>query len=261
MKIFFNVLFCDIKRTIISWRFLAAVLCFTMVTILTMFDELPSMQPGITSIVYVNLIIGYLDFHMVYLIFAAIPGATLFCSDWDNRFIRFSVVRCSKIKYAASKAIACFCSAVSVIFASEWLTIFILSFRFPFFDSGYEFDYGSYAAFATPHKIFLYFLVKILYKAFCAGFLCVFALWLSTKIINVFVALSTPLLAYYLIDTLSLAINIPDSFSINCLSKGYVNINNQPLPTFLYTILLFTAAAIIFGGCFVKNCKGRIENG
>lgn len=261
MKIFINTCACDLKRTLVSRQFFVAAIGLSMVTIITMFDELAYMQPGTTTIVYINLIEGYLDFHMVYLLFAAIPGATLFCSDWDNRFIRFSVMRCSKIKYAVSKAIACFFSAIAVVFVAEWMTIFVFSMKFPLFNASEEFDYGAYILFATSDKIFGYFMVRILCKAFCAGFLCVFALWFSTKIINVFVALATPLLAYYLISTLSFALKLPTIFQISYLSKGYINIENKPLLSFGFTVLLFTVATIVFGFCFIRSCRRRIENG
>jgi len=261
MKILLNTVRWDLKRTILSKRFLFAVLGLSLVTIVTMFDEISSFQRGITSIAYIRVIIGYLDFYIIYLLFAAIPGTTLFCADWDNRFIRFSVVRCSKSKYAASKVIACFFSAIGVVFMSEWMTIFTLRRWFPFFEPSYEIEYGLYSLFAERDKIFGYFMVKILCKAFCAGFLCVFALWLSTKIINVFVTLAAPLLSYYLISIISYAFRIPPVFQIDNLSKGNVNINNDPSLSFLFTILIFTFASIIFGSWFVRSSNRRIENG
>ena len=260
MNIFFNTLRCDFKRTIFSLRFLVAVLGFTLITIITMIEELSYMPLGVTSLVYIYQIINYLDFYIIYLIFAAIPGTLLFCSDWDNRFMRFSVVRCSKRIYAISKVLACFCSAICVVILSQSLTLLLFSFGFPIFNVN-DTGLGIYSSFGSTNQIWMYFAVKILCKAFCAGFLSVFALWFSTKIINAYVALATPLLAYYLIVTLSAYFKIPALFNIGYLAKGYISIGEDPLHSFLFTILIFTVAAIIFGSFFVSDCKRRIENG
>ena len=72
------------------------------------------MQPE-NDLIYIYGIFQYLDFQLLYLLFAAIPGAALFCADWENRFIRFSAQRCSKRIYGVSKGIACFVSAVLVV--------------------------------------------------------------------------------------------------------------------------------------------------
>lgn len=261
MRQFFNLLSCDFKRTLFSFRFLAAVLGFTLVTLITMFDEITFFRPGDTSLVYIDAIIRYLDFHIVYLIFAAIPGTLLFCADWDNRFIRFSVVRCSKRKYAASKAIACFCSAVCVVILSEALTLLLFCPYFPLFQEDSSISLGIYSAFDSADRVVWYFMVEIFYEAFCAGFLCVLALWISTIVINVFVALSTPLLAFYIINTFSFYCKVPAPFHIGYLSGGNVLINDNPWQSFFYTLFIFSVAALVFGALFVKNCVRRIEHG
>jgi len=259
MKIFCNTLLCDFKRTFISCYFLAATLGLVFVKIITLFDEASYFVPGKTTIVYISLIEQYLDFNIIYLLFAAIPGTILFCADWDNRFIRFSVVRSSKLNYGISKAIACFTSGICVVFLAEWIMIAIFSFRFPLFDA--NFNYDVFTSFAAPNKIFLYFLAKSICKAFCAGFLCVFALWFSTKIVNVFVALATPLLAYYFFNTLSFTLRVPAWLNISNLSNCNININNDPILSFLFPTVIFLISAMFFGFLFIRNCKRRIENG
>lgn len=258
MKIFLNILVSDIKRTIFSFRFLVAVVGFIVVTFVTMFQEISYLQVGVTSVLYIDHIIRYLDFHILYLIFAGIPGTLLFCSDWDNRFFRFAVVRCSKKKYAASKVLACFISAVFVVILSEALTLFLFNLRFPVYDPHVG-GLGVFSSLDSANGIVIYFAIKILCEAFCAGFLSVFALWFSTKIVNAFVAISTPLLA--LISTLSFAFKLPSIFNISSLSKGYVTILENPNLSFWYTILLFGIATMIFGLLFTNSCTRRIQNG
>ena len=259
MKKFFYPLLCDLKRVFFSSGFFIAVVGFVLTTLVTMFDELNYLQ-SYSSLVYIYRIIRYLDFHIVYLLFAAIPGTLLFCSDWQNHFIHLCVIRSSPRIYASSKVISCFMSSSSVILLSETLILFLFSFHFPTFNEGSS-DFGAYAIFASQDKVWFFLLIKIFYEALCAGSLCIFTLWVSTKITNIFVVLATPIIMYYLINTLSFAINIPPIFNIGNLSKGYVSICDNPVYSFCFTTLCFGVFATIFAISFVKSCRRRIENG
>lgn len=84
MKQFLFVMAQDLRRTMISWTFLFAVLGFAFVNIVTLFDEYQYTSSS-TSILYLQMLMEYRDFYIVFLLFAALPGTTLFCSDWDNR--------------------------------------------------------------------------------------------------------------------------------------------------------------------------------
>lgn len=83
-----NVLKNDLARTVCSKAFIFAALGLTAATFLTGMDELSYMTPE-NDLIYIYGIFQYLDFQLLYLLFAAIPGAALFCADWENRFIRF----------------------------------------------------------------------------------------------------------------------------------------------------------------------------
>ena len=109
-----NVLRNDFARTVCSKAFVFAALGLTAATFLTGMEELSCMQSE-NDLIYIYGIFQYLDFQLLFLLFAAIPGAALFCADWENRFIRFSAQRCSKRIYGVSKGIACFVSAVLVV--------------------------------------------------------------------------------------------------------------------------------------------------
>lgn len=84
MKQFLFVMAQDLRRTMISWTFLFAVLGLEFVNIVTLFDEYQYTSSS-TSILYLQMLMEYRDFYIVFLLFAALPGTTLFCSDWDNR--------------------------------------------------------------------------------------------------------------------------------------------------------------------------------
>ena len=260
MKTFFNLLNGDIQRSLFSFRSLGAVISYVLITFITLFDEFPYFQSGYTSVTYIYQLIQNLDFHIIYVLIGTIPGALLFCNDWDNRFFRLSVVRSTKRKYAISKVIACFFSAICIIAACEISVLILLGAQFPLVNDLSPLNVGIYNEIAKK-SVVLYWGIKILFEGLCAGFLSVFALWLSTKITNIFVVLATPLLAYYLFSTISFALNTPAWLNISYLSKGYVLINDNLLFSFCSTVAIFAISTILWGHFFVIHSIMRIENG
>lgn len=259
MKTFFHTLRCDLKRAICSKRFAAASTGLAIVTLFGLWVESKAIRPGETTIVHIRMVLQYWQFDIVYLLFAAIPGATVFCADWENRFIRFSMPRSSKKIYGISKAISCFLSAVSVVGVSEWLIIGILS---PFFPvCSLEDQMYAYSEFTAPEAFFLRFGIEILFKAFCAGCFAIFALWFSTKLTNTLVTLAMPVLVYYFVNTFVNALRLPGFLSVSMLSKGRIYIGDSEVLTGLYIIGFFLLIAAVFAVLFVKSCKRRVENG
>jgi hypothetical protein len=262
MKQFFNVLGQDLRRTVLSKVFLISVVGLVCTNLITLFDELQQYTTAdieIISVLYIEVLMSYRDFNNVFLLFAAIPGATLFCSDWDNRYIRFSIMRSNKRIYAAGKATACFLSAVLTEFIAEWLTALALMTKYPlYFQSGSSF--GDFDMLITPEGTPIYLLLVFLFKSFCAGFLSVAALWFSTKITNMFVTLATPMLFYYLIEVLDFFFRFPSKLSIDYLIKAEIIFGN-PVYSTLYTLGVFLVLSVIFGFMFAKSCKRRVLNG
>ena len=74
MRVFWNVLKNDLVRTVCSKAFIFAALGLTAATFLTGMDELSYMTPE-NDLIYIYGIFQYLDFQLLYLLFAAIPGA------------------------------------------------------------------------------------------------------------------------------------------------------------------------------------------
>lgn len=251
----------DLRRTMISWTFLLAVLGLAFVNIITLFDEYQYTTQS-TSILYLLMLMEYRDFYIIFLLFAALPGTTLFCSDWDNRYIRFSVMRSTKNQYAVSKVVACFFSAVLTVILANLLTVVLFSFRYPLYLPGDEMNaYGAYQVFINKEWAWLYLMVSFLCKGFCAGFLSVMALWFSTIVTNVFVTLAMPMLAYYLIQVVEYAITVvPFNFIITNLTNARIQLGN-PASSLLYTLGIFLLFTALFGVGFVQNCKRRIKNG
>lgn len=261
MSRFLFVVLQDLRRTIISWTFVLAVLGLAFVNIVTLFDEYQYTTQS-TSILYLQMLMEYRDFYIIFLLFAALPGTTLFCSDWDNRYIRFSVMRSTKNQYAISKVIACFFSAVLTVILANWLTVALFSLRYPLYLPGDEMNaYGAYQVFINEEWAWIYLMVSFLCKGFCAGFLSVMALWFSTIVTNVFVTLATPMLAYYLIQVVEYAITVvPFNWIITNLTNARIQLGS-PGVSLLYTLGIFLMFTVLFGFGFVQSCKWRIRNG
>lgn len=171
MRVFLNVLKSDLARTVCSKAFIFAALGLTAATFLTGMEELSYMQPE-NDLIYIYGIFQHLDFQLLFLLFAAIPGAALFCADWENRFIRFSAQRCSKRIYGVSKGIACFVSAVLVVVVSEWLDLMILRlWGFPAvnMENRIFMALGVFDEIGYSERVYLYFAAVIFIKACCAG--------------------------------------------------------------------------------------------
>lgn len=261
MKVFINTLYCELKRTLFSPLFIFSVFGYIAVTLLTLFDEGSDFQPGITSIMYIYMIIRYLDFHVLYILFAGIPSTLLFCMDWEHQFIRFFVIRSTKRYYIISKIAVCFFTAISVVLLSNIILLLILRIQYPLFNSLSDVLPNGYSTLPDSRGVVSYLLIKILCEAACAGFLSVTSMWLSTIIINSFVALAAPMIVYYIVSTASYFFHIPASLHIASLSNGLVEINQTPLLSLLYTLFIFAIPTATSGYFFAKNCVRRIQNG
>lgn len=208
-------------------------------------------------LLYIYTIIRYLDFHIIYILFAAIPGALLFCFDWEHQFIRFILIRCPKKSYTISKVLTCFISSISSVLLSNVILISIFALQYPFFNNTSDILPDSYWNYGP----LIYLLVKILCEAACAGFLSIAALALSTVLTNPFVTLASPIALYYIFSTSSYYFSVPQYLHISKLSQGLIQVYQSPALSLVYILFVFAIASAIVGFLFVKNCTRRIQNG
>lgn len=265
MRHFFSTTASALKRVLISPSFLVAILGLAALNIISVYQEMALVQNRGTVIYIYNYGL-YSNFWILFLVFGAIPGATLFCTDWENRYIRFSVLRAGKGIYGATTAFVCFLSSILAVFLGECLFFIILCFRYPLVSEYHlaNLATGVYSIFEplfVGNKLILFFLIRFLLKACCAGFYAVFALWFSTKITNVFVSALSPIIFNYLWENIVVLFQLPDSIRFDRLAKGYVSINDNLLWTILYPLILFAFLAAMFGILFTLAAKRRVENG
>ena len=221
-----NVLRNDFARTVCSKAFVFAALGLTAATFLTGMEELSCMQSE-NDLIYIYGIFQYLDFQLLFLLFAAIPGAVL------------------------------------VVVVSEWLDLMILRlWGFPAvnMENGIPMALGAFDEIGYSERVYLYFAAVIFIKACCAGAFAEFALWLSTKITNVFVTLAAPMLAYYVLNTLMMWLRMPSKFYPGMLSKGFSVFGGAGTTT-LVTCGIFAAFGVVFLVLFTRSCSRRLVNG
>lgn len=252
-----------LERIFISKDFWGAGIGMAALRLLSAYQEISITTQGVeASVLYFYEIGDFVNFWVLYLLFACIPGGALFCADWENRYIRFTVMRGSKLVYGISTACACFLSAGIATFIGETLFVSILRGFFPFTGGNpMGVDTSVFRLFLTPGMAPGYFLCKTAIRAFGAGFFSVFALWLSTKITNVFVVLASPVILYFLWENVAIITRMPGFLQIGSLLKGHIQIGENLLWTVLYPILLFSALAAAFGIFFFDSAKRRVENG
>ena len=91
-----------------------------------------------------------------------------------------------------------------------------------------------FAPLLTPQRILLFYAARFLIKACCAGFFSVAALWVSTLLPNVFVALASPLLLNYLWENVAIFLKLPAPLLFASVAKGNIPIQDSLLWTVLY---------------------------
>ncbi len=265
MRKFFYLFLSTLKRIFLSKSFWGACVGLAAMSLVSVYEEVITLDGMGTSVLYLYEIGTYANFWILYLLFAAIPGSVIFCSDWENRFFRLSVVRCTKRIYGAASVCACFVSALITVAAGEWLFIGFLWLRYPLItpDSVLAMGLGHtlYAGLMDEAGILVYFAIRICIKAFCGAFCAVFALWLSTWITNIFVALTSPIVFYFFLENVSVVLRLPGQFQIATLAKGHLMVGESLTLTVLYPVILFLAAGSLFGVFFSHRAKERVENG
>lgn len=252
MKECLNLYGMDLKRTILSFRWLFSYIGLLLLELIVIVSELP--WGG--NVKYFYEIIDYMGMGMAYLIFAVIPGTSLFYADWENQYIRFIVMRSNKISYGISKVISSFVGAFLVVFCAEMTFVLLLSSIYPISGEGNQIAWGPLSL-----DGYLYFLTKIALKSSCAAFFSVVSLWVSSKVDNVFVAYASPMICFYILDNICSILSLPAWLNIKSISTGVYLRQVSDSWWLLYGFVFFIVLSAIVALDFIFLCKGRTENG
>lgn len=203
-------------------------------------------------------------FQLVLLVFAALPFATAFCEDWENRYIRAILIRTSTSKYAASKCIVCFVGALCTGILG---TLLMMLLAMPFLeDIGFG-NGGNFIALATMYPTgingilvhgswALWLFATSAIRAFTGCIYAMLALCVSTKITNVFVTLAMPVIGYAIYQNISGILQFP-----TFLYETYFSQNiNFDLPNTVISLGIMLAVWVLFFAIFSIAVRRKLEN-
>ena len=95
MRNFLHFTASGLRRTVLAPSFVGAAVGQCALSLLSVYEEMTLVGADSTASYLYEMGI-YANFWVLFLLFGAIPGATLFCADWENRYIRFSAARAGK---------------------------------------------------------------------------------------------------------------------------------------------------------------------
>lgn len=202
------------------------------------------------------------DYLVVILFLGTIPYGKSFITDWNTQFLRFHLVRSSTDGYTWSKVITVFTSSFLSVFLGFALTIALFSMHLPFADEQfYANGLSSFAAYAflANQSIFLFLAAQIFALSIGVAVWSVCALLISAYITNAFVALSAPVILYYVVIN-SIGRLLPIELKMDRFMLGKYSIGN-PLSTLMYTAMYCLLLAFIMGLAFNKKVRRRIDHG
>lgn len=256
-----RVILFELKNALFSkrfWGIVAAMLFFSMCSLANEMRAIPD-----SSVYYFYMVYFYYPMWLIILVLATIPGAISFCVEWKTKVYRLKVIRCGKKIYLLSKIAETWLIAFAATLFSQILLLGMLSIGRPAFLSGdgNALREGIYQAYLNENGIWVYFISKSFFLALGSGFFAILALWVSVKITDILVVVTMPMIGYYLIENLSVWLEIPSWLSVSRLIKGNVQVLGGVGYTWLYESCIFGAGVLIFSLLFFKSCRRRIENG
>lgn len=253
----------DLKRAFRLPTFLGVVALILVMNYLAVAQEYSAI-PGASVVYLFTMFIRGGVFALIATIYGALPYANGFCIDWKQQFIRANVVRTTRNAYAWSKVISVGLSAFAVVFAGYLLTILLFNLHMPLV--GTEFAAEGYQTYDTTvfgsllsTSPYLYVLATTCITSISCMFWAVFALLVSAYCANSFVALSAPIITYYLVSIV-VGRGLPLWLDLGSLDSGVVDMGG-PLPSLLYVAAFYLVLSLVAGLLFCRKVKWRLANG
>ncbi len=263
MRVFTRTLAGDLRRTLLTATAVAAIVASALAYVSNYIEDLLQDYPLYVLNAFASVSSGTMS--QLTLLLCALPCATIFCTDWNTQFIKFSYVRSKPYNYSLSKVLACAVTAALVVAASQLLFVGLLSLKSPFVNaaedlSGYLADLRGFDVFWRQDNIFLYMASHILVKALWGAFYAVCALWASTKIPNLFVVLAMPILLHYLVFNAHYYVPIPQWADPELVVVSGVDLGSPGL-SLLYAVLYFCVLIGLVGFFFSRGVNRRVARG
>ncbi|HVJ50002.1 hypothetical protein [Desulfitobacterium sp.] len=256
----------DFRRAFFSFGFLLAVVGMSAALFFSASTEGQAIvYDNGGDVLYLYRVAHLQGFSMLSIIFATLPYAISFCTDWNNQFIRSAVIRTNIKSYGISKVFTTALAGGSAVALGEVLFILLLRLHFPLVDRQSPFFQNAasdqvYGSLLSGGDFTAYFASKILISFFAAAFFAVLALWISTYLTNVFVTLASPILSYYFLLIFTRRIGLPQWCDLQRVLYGTFSAG-KPVFSLLYSIFFLTFLCTLMGIMIVRQIKRRLEHG
>jgi len=253
----------DFCRMIFSWKLTVAIAGIAIVCALN------SLNFGTKEDIIQIFTSGDAPFFsVVILILETLPYGTIFCSDWENRYIRSIIMRTSPVNYAISKILCCFTGA---LLAGTLGRLLFIALFLPFVGSvnpmtnplvinALAHPLGGQWVLAN-HHYFTWILIESLERSLQGCIYAIFSIFLSVKITNVFITLAMPVVAYYIYMNIANLFCFPNFLYMTAVFDNDGIFPNNLLYGVLYGLFFAGVFSALFGYRFVEGVKGRLENG
>lgn len=260
---FLHLLSTDFRRAIVHARFWILSFCAAL---LLYCNTLQSGYAQSVSFVSAMTGSGFQFTTQILLILATLGYAAAFCEDWKNRNIRNILIRSGMGRYAVSKVLSCAVTGILILFLGQLLFAGLELLISPslYGDSGtaaFQGQGGFDALLYEGHMAAWVFLRTFRFSLEGAGF-SVFALCVSTQLVNSFVILTVPIFAYFLLDFVRLySPSLPWYLSVYAVYEDQSFCFQSISVHMLLTVLITALACTLFGYLFYRGVKRRMENG
>lgn len=258
MKLFWN----DLKRAIVSWGFLAAVLGTCAVYLAGAWVDL---QGGINDVLYYYSVSSRLgDFTKLLPLLCVLPYAVNYVSEWNHNVVRYAVVRSNQTRYALSKAVTTAISGGLALALGLTLFLVLLALRFPLADSvtpGFSITPGGgYRSLLDGQQYIFYYLFHVIQLFFWGAFWAMVALLLSAYIPNLTVTVCGPFIFFYFLRVLFTALHIPGYLNVTSLYQGAFRLTESAGLNLLFVSCYLLALTAVLAGAFVHKSKRRLSH-
>lgn len=206
MKKTLHILWMDMRRSLLSFRLLASVLCVPFLILTAVWGMME--DPLVSAWYLARLALG--GSGLVGMILCTLPVFAFglsYAREWEEKAVRCQVIRAGTGRYALSKVLNCALSGFLTVFLGIGLFVLIL---LPFCpphlpDSG---GMSPYEILMGTHLI-PGWLLYMAHHGLSGSIASVCALWFSTLLPNRFAAAAAPFILYFSILRLNFLTRLP----------------------------------------------------
>ena len=194
----------------------------------------------------------------VILIFAAVPFAANYCTEYNNGYANMCLIRTYPGKYINSNLLAGAVSSFAVTFMGLIVFLMYLSVNIPFYESSAGSAPMPYGYFLNINCPIIYIMIRISIYAVSNSMWVISGIALSSIIPNSFAAICSPYIFSYVLEKLTM--KLPDCFNLFYLTLSRDILGQDALITYTYTIGIFIVLMLFWSFIFRTFVRRRIKN-